>query len=340
MGSAYASRAPHRTASRASSGRTRCASVTDVGRHGGASRPAASAASSRTAARRNVTATGPKIIGGRNARPGEFPYQVSVRYGSSHFCGGAILNATTVVTAAHCVYKKPQAFLRQLSVMAGSVLMSQPGAIVDVQSVLVHPDYGAVYQEYDIALLYLTGPLPLRSDIWPVRLQENEIPAGAACVASGWGRTVDDERAPLPDALQAVDLPIIDAKTCNDMYSEDYDYSPVIESQICAGYVEGSKDSCQGDSGGPLVCTSQQLLTGIVSWGAGCAQPGFPGVYSDVAFLLPWIKENVVLDGRPNPEPVPQPVTPRDTTTGDAARPAAARTLSVLFALAVAALGV
>ncbi|KAE8736893.1 hypothetical protein FOCC_FOCC017651 [Frankliniella occidentalis] len=114
----------------------------------------------------NVTATGPRIVGGRDAKPGEFPWQ-------------------------------------------------------------------------------LAEALPLDAGIWPVQLQENELPEGTLCVASGWGRTVDSKAAPIPDNLQAVDLPIIDAKKCNDMYMEEEDYSPVIESQICAGYVEGGKDSCQ-----------------------------------------------------------------------------------------------
>lgn len=285
----------------------------------------------------NVTATGPRIVGGRDAKPGEFPWQVSVRSGTeSHFCGGAVLNATTVVTAAHCVYQRSPEFIRAMSVMAGSILQSQPGATADVLDALVHPDYGNVYQEYDIALLFLAEALPLDAGIWPVQLQENELPEGTLCVASGWGRTVDSKAAPIPDNLQAVDLPIIDAKKCNDMYMEEDDYSPVIESQICAGYVEGGKDSCQGDSGGPLVCTNKRLLAGIVSWGAGCAQPGRPGVYSDVSFLLPWIKENVVLDDRP------QPSTPDDhestTKTSDATPVASVWASLLAWAVTVALL--
>lgn len=44
----------------------------------------------------------PLIVGGELAEPGEFPYIVSLQQGGSHFCGGVLLSADRVVTAAHC----------------------------------------------------------------------------------------------------------------------------------------------------------------------------------------------------------------------------------------------
>ena len=66
---------------------------------------------------------------------------------------------------------------------------------------------------------------------------------------------------------------------------------------ICAGYDSGGKDACQGDSGGPFVCITKDkvpIITGIVSFGLGCAQPYYPGVYSRVTKALDWIKSNMV----------------------------------------------
>lgn len=60
------------------------------------------------------------------------------------------------------------------------------------------------------------------------------------------------------------------------------------EGMICAGYQEGGRDACQGDSGGPLVCGGE--LAGVVSHGYKCAEPGFPGIYADVAYYRDWIE--------------------------------------------------
>ena len=76
-------------------------------------------------------------------------------------------------------------------------------------------------------------------------------------------------------------------------------YGEVIpEVMLCAG--EGGKDSCQGDSGGPLMCEEQagaglpstRVQCGIVSWGIGCGDAQYPGVYTELAYFLDWIEEN------------------------------------------------
>lgn len=84
-----------------------------------------------------------------------------------------------------------------------------------------------------------------------------------------------------------VSLPIVARSECQNAYKN---YNTITNRMICAGYTQGGKDSCQGDSGGPMVAGG--TLYGIVSWGYKCAQPKYPGVYTNVANLRSWIKSN------------------------------------------------
>ena len=96
----------------------------------------------------------------------------------------------------------------------------------------------------------------------------------------------------LPNILRWVRVPAITNPLCNQQYT-----GSITNAMLCAGYPQGGKDSCQGDSGGPLVCQSgtNAVITGIVSWGYGCASAGFPGVYARVTYFLSWIQDNMVL---------------------------------------------
>ena len=96
----------------------------------------------------------------------------------------------------------------------------------------------------------------------------------------------------LPETCQFVRVPVITNAACESDYS-----GKITDSMMCAGYQgQGGKDACQGDSGGPLVCNNNgnAVIVGAVSWGFGCADPNFPGVYARLTHFLDWIKSNMV----------------------------------------------
>ena len=102
--------------------------------------------------------------------------------------------------------------------------------------------------------------------------------------------TYDLGASGLPTDLQWVAVPTVTNQQCGNSYNG------ITDSMICAGFPEGGKDSCQGDSGGPFICEDNEkaVLTGVVSFGIGCALPDYPGVYARVTAVLDWVKANMV----------------------------------------------
>ena len=115
---------------------------------------------------------------------------------------------------------------------------------------------------------------------------------GRTCYIAGWG--AENERFStgfVSDHLLEAPVPIIGDHTCMQTKSYGRIFKP--QNHLCAGYMSGGQnDACQNDSGGPLICIdkdNQPILTGITSFGIGCARKNFPGVYTRITSYREWI---------------------------------------------------
>ncbi|XP_012283089.1 trypsin-1 isoform X14 [Orussus abietinus] len=229
---------------------------------------------------------GGRIVGGTDASIEDVPYQVTLQLSGFSFCGGTIVANQWVLSAAHCM-GYPTSMVK---VRAGSAYTASGGSLHAVEKVIVHEKYGTTpygVPKNDVALMRLKEPLELDNTRKAISLfeQNEEAEVGAYSVITGWG--VTSQGGSSPSVLQTVQVPIVSKKKCSEAYSR---YGGIPPGQICAAYPEGGKDACQGDSGGPLAINGR--LAGIVSWGNGCAKPGWPGVYTEVASYRDWILEN------------------------------------------------
>ncbi|XP_042143985.1 trypsin-7-like [Ixodes scapularis] len=164
--------------------------------------------------------------------------------------------------------------------------------ILKVQ-VTIHPNWDRKAATYDYALLKLKTPLDFSgagSAVMPICLPtKNQEFDGKICTASGWGLTKFGGK--ISKILKKVDLPIVPFEECK----EDYEGLAKVDknTMVCAGYEEGGRATCIGDSGGPLVCPREDgryVLAGSTSFGAECAEPGYPPVFSRISTRLDWIK--------------------------------------------------
>ncbi|XP_063175169.1 kallikrein-14-like [Chroicocephalus ridibundus] len=226
-----------------------------------------------------------RIIGGRPCSITQRPFQVALTKRGQILCGGSLVDAQWVLTAAHC--RQP---IRELKVLIGTdTLRDGTGQVRSISRIQVHPAYNPRRNDNDFMLLRLNKPVQFSTNIKKIRLATKCPMDGMRCSVSGWG-TTKSPGAKLPKNLQCAAIQAFGRDKCTRAYG-----NALTPNMFCAGVPQGGIDSCQGDSGGPLVCNG--VLQGVVSWGmAVCGRRGQPGVYSNVCRATSWIRKTI---GRP-----------------------------------------
>ena len=238
-----------------------------------------------------------RIIGGKDAQSGAWPFAVFFMHHGDNQCGGSLIAPEWVLTAAHCIGSEDN---NPNEVVLGLIdLTTEEGERIGVDKIFVHPAFipnDNSNLDNDIALIHLKEPSKQK----PVSLI---TPAGMSNVESsntvltviGWGLLSTTLNPPdfQPDIsaiLQQVNVEFISRTICNgtDWYNGD-----ITPNEFCAGFESGGKDSCGGDSGGPILVNDSGTVkqVGIVSWGSGCAEERKPGVYTRIANYNGWIAD-------------------------------------------------
>jgi secreted trypsin-like serine protease len=280
----------------------------------------------------NDPVANPSVVDGTAASITEFPFQVALynpHAGSpakGFFCGGVILDATHVATAAHCLFSErgrhtPPA---EIEVLAGSTYLepTDPASVRDpVVAATADPAYNPAASDYDVGVLQLARPLwsgstpaldgdspiaPLTLDTAQTEARTAAAQSAAASatqaatapaqvLVSGWGdlNPQPGGSPSYPLRLHKTRVPLVATALCEEAYAAIE--QPITPRMMCAGGEpgegQGHADSCYGDSGGPLVAPggagapapAGDVLLGLVDFGNGCGQAGYPGVYVRVA---------------------------------------------------------
>lgn len=232
-----------------------------------------------------------RIIGGKPSKLGEWPWQASLQFKGSHVCGGVLISEVFLLTAAHCMPSNDESSLiaSNWKVYVGVVYLNTLPTPHKVKRIIMNENYDEETNDHDIALFRLETPMEFNENNRPACLPtyNQEWKHGTQCFTSGFG-TTDPGSNDVSPTLMDVSVQIIASNMCNSPKSYQ---GSVTSNMLCAGHLDGGRDSCQGDSGGPLVCEKSGIwtLAGITSWGSGCGEKNKPGVYTSVTSYLPWI---------------------------------------------------
>ncbi len=245
------------------------------------------------------------IFEGRKANLGDYPYQVSLEDEVGQFCGGSLVGAAVVLSAAHCL---DESISSRVQIRAGAVDLRKGGQVRDVQRIDIHPEWGSVGLANDVAVLYLDRPFDLNENVQTIDAVSSQVDRqsrpGAEVIVSGWGE-INTERATPVQRLRATDVRLVSDTQCLRRLSEEGRESFDPDTMVCAdgGPSMSGKGSCTGDSGGPLARQNSDrawVQVGIVSWGVSCGNQPVEGVYTDLESLRGWVAERIA--DAPTPE--------------------------------------
>jgi len=234
-----------------------------------------------------------RIVNGIQAQKHEFPFMVALMNHNRQFCGGSLIDELHILTAAHCVAHMSTTDVKNLRVRLGDhniKTASETSSTVEmkVRRVVRHKGFSSKTLHNDVAILTMESPVRETEHIKRIELAagSNKF-VGYQVTVAGWGTL--REGGIQPGTLMKVNVNVWTNQQCRTSYGH---HAPggITEHMLCAASKD--KDSCSGDSGGPLFLKDNNnkfMQVGIVSWGIGCAQENYPGVYTRVSQLLPWI---------------------------------------------------
>ncbi|KAL0973549.1 hypothetical protein UPYG_G00205910 [Umbra pygmaea] len=266
-----------------------------------------------------------RIVGGRSAVPGLFPWQVLLTVEDKSrvpedrsFGSGALLSEYWVLTAAHvlCSQRRDSTVVpvapEHVHVYLGlhDIRAKDNATNRSVEQIVIHPHFDLRNYNNDIAMVKLSQAVPIGDFVRPICLpspQGKDSPkANTLGLVAGWGisnpNTSLDTSAlssDLDTVLQYVKLPVVSQEECKASYSSRNVNYNITDNMFCAGFYEGGRDTCHGDSGGAFVMEEPEsgrwVAHGLVSWGGpqNCGSQRVYGVYTRVTNYIVWLQSHL-----------------------------------------------
>ncbi|XP_032523690.2 uncharacterized protein LOC116775021 [Danaus plexippus] len=224
----------------------------------------------------------------------DYPFLAALLVNKQLWCGGAIIDGDTVITAAHCLQLQYnnrffREYVKMLSVRVGSSNATYGGELYRVTEIFFHPNYKPNTLEFNLAILKLHKNItPDQPNTHVAQIDyssDKNIPTDSNITFLGWGSVMGFGGLGGQVLLQKIVLPVYDLADCQEIYGRDL----VTRSNFCAGYITLTKNVCNHDAGGPAIMDG--LLVGILSFSSKrCDERDQPAVFTTVGAVANWIE--------------------------------------------------
>ncbi|ELW59996.1 Transmembrane protease serine 7 [Tupaia chinensis] len=183
-----------------------------------------------------------RIVGGTDTQEGGWPWQVSLHFVGSAYCGASVISREWLLSAAHCFHGNRLSDPTPWTAHLGMYVQGNAKFVSPVRRIVVHEYYNSQTFDYDIALLQLSVAWPenLKQLIQPICIPPagQKVHSGEKCWVTGWGRRHEADHKGSP-VLQQAEVELIDQTLCVSTYG-------IITSRmLCAGMMSGKRDACK-----------------------------------------------------------------------------------------------
>ncbi|XP_037034019.1 trypsin alpha-like [Bradysia coprophila] len=242
-----------------------------------------------------------RIVNGDQAVFYQFPWHCSIQNtkttAAKAYCGGTLIAANYVLTAASCLKD-----VSLIQVDYGSILFSQPFETQYTTQYQNHPQYNEQYKINNIAIIRLPASVTFRTNVRAILLprvsDQGDTYESYDSYVSGFG-VAEAGSSYLSNELRYAQKTVIS----NDVCRQSFDYRYIESTVLCATGFNGSTQSiCYGDQGGALISHIDgawvQIAVASNIHPNGCTGLA-PAAYTRVGPYLEWIERLTGIALRP-----------------------------------------
>lgn len=220
---------------------------------------------------------GLRIIGGKTAKDGQFPYLAAlVRYGNDPYCEGALLNNRWIITSSRCLYSDGKEF----EISVGSTDKNL-GDRYEIEKFVKCE--GNCHKDNELMLVKSKKEIKFTDMVKPIPIRSTRANSGEEAVIMGWGETSEDSMI-FPQFLQYLEVKTMLVDKCRPLYPEN-EQKRILDSGVCALAQKG-QGICK-DWGSLLVVDDE--LVGVLMYFPTPNANGVPDAFLEIQPFQEWV---------------------------------------------------